>query len=137
MKFKSDRGGRQNDLNGFLDNGSHVEGELRFETSFRVDGKFTGRVNTNGDMIVGEGGEVEGELRVGQIFVSGTVRGSIRASKKVQISAKGKVFAEIDTPALVIEDGAFYEGRCTMAREEREGAKAMGGPKLVAQKAAS
>jgi cytoskeletal protein CcmA (bactofilin family) len=133
MKFKSD-GGKQNDLNGFLDTGSHVEGELRFETSFRVDGQFSGKVNTAGDLIVGEGGEVEGDLRVGQVFISGTVRGTIRAAKKIQISARGKVFAEIDTPALVIEDGAFFQGHCTMTREERE-AKAAG-PKLVAQKVA-
>jgi cytoskeletal protein CcmA (bactofilin family) len=86
MKFKSDGGGKQNDLNGFLDTGSHVEGELRFETSFRVDGKFTGKVNTAGDLIVGEGGEVEGDLRVGQIFISGTVKGTIRAARKIQIS---------------------------------------------------
>ena len=135
MKFKSDGGGKQNDLNGFLDTGSHVEGELRFETSFRVDGKFTGQVNTAGDLIVGEGGELEGDLRVGQIFISGTVRGTIRAAKKIQISSRGKVFAEIDTPALVVEDGAFFQGRCTMARDEREAKTA--GPKLVAQKAAS
>lgn len=134
MKFKSDGGGKQNDLNGFLDSGSHMEGELRFDTSFRVDGRFTGKVNSAGDLIVGEGGEVEGDLRVGQVFISGTVRGAIRASKKIQISPRGKVFAEIDTPALVIEDGAFFQGRCTMAREERE-AKAAG-PKLVPQKAA-
>lgn len=135
MKFKSDGGGKQNDLNGFLDTGSHVEGELRFETAFRVDGKFTGKVNTAGDLIVGEGGEVEGDLRVGQIFISGTVKGTIRAAKKIQIASRGKVFAEIDTPALVVEDGAFFQGRCTMARDERE-AKAAG-PKLVAQKAVS
>ena len=135
MKFKSDGGGKQNDLNGFLDTGSHVEGELRFETSFRVDGKFTGKVNTAGDLIVGEGGEVEGDLRVGQVFISGTVRGTIRAAKKIQISSKGKLLADIDTPALVVEDGAFFQGSCTMARDERE-AKAAG-PKLVAHKVAS
>ena len=133
MKFKSDGGGKQNDLNGFLDSGSHVEGELRFDTSFRVDGRFTGTVTSAGDLIVGEGGEVEGDLRVGQVFISGTVRGTIRAARKIQISSRGKVFAEIDTPALVVEDGAFFQGRCTMVREERE-AKAAG-PKLVPQKA--
>jgi len=134
MIFKSDSGGKSSDLNGFLDSGSHVEGELRFETSFRVDGKFNGKVISNGDLIVGEGGEVEGDLRAGQVFVSGTVRGTIRAAKRVQISSRGKVFADIDTPSLVIEDGAFFEGRCSMAREERESAKTAS-PKLVAQKA--
>ena len=63
MIFKSD--GKQSDLNGFLDNGSHLQGELRFEASFRVDGKLTGTVESEGDLIVGESGEVEGEVRVG------------------------------------------------------------------------
>jgi cytoskeletal protein CcmA (bactofilin family) len=131
MIFKSE--GRQSDLNGFLDSGSHLEGELRFEASFRVDGKFTGIVRSEGDLIVGESGEVEGELYVGQVFVSGTVRGTIRASRKIQIAPNGRVFAELDTPSLVIEDGATFEGNCAMTRD---GARTVAaGPKRVAQKA--
>jgi cytoskeletal protein CcmA (bactofilin family) len=131
MKWKSDN--KPSDLNGFLDSGSHVHGELRFDTSFRVDGKFTGMVESEGDLIVGEEGEVEGDLSVGQIFISGTVRGSIRASRRIQVSPSGKVYAEIDTPSLMIEDGAFFEGRCSMRRDEQRTAS---GPKLVAAKTA-
>lgn len=131
MKWKSDN--KSSDLNGFLDSGSHVHGELHFDTSFRVDGKFTGTVVSEGDLIVGEGGEVEGELSVGQIFVSGTVRGSVRASRRIQVSPSGKLYAEIDTPSLMIEDGAFFEGRCSMRRDE---GRAASGPKLVAAKTA-
>jgi cytoskeletal protein CcmA (bactofilin family) len=131
MIFKSD--GKQSDLNGFLDNGSHVHGELRFQTSFRVDGKFDGSVVSEGDLIVGDGGEVDGDLRVGQIVVSGIVRGTIRASRRVHISPSGKVFADVDTPTLVIEDGALFEGRCSMTREGARSA-ATSGPKLVTQK---
>jgi cytoskeletal protein CcmA (bactofilin family) len=127
MIFKSE--GKQGDLNGFLDNGSHLQGELRFDASFRVDGKLTGTIHSEGDLIVGDSGEIEGELSVGQVFVSGTVRGSIKASRKIQIAPHGKVFAEIDTPSLVIEDGATFEGRCSM---NREGVRAAG-PKLVAK----
>jgi cytoskeletal protein CcmA (bactofilin family) len=130
MKLKSE--GRQSDLNGFLDSGSHLEGELRFDASFRVDGKLTGKVDSAGDLIVGESGEIDGELKVGQIFISGTVRGIIQAARRVQIAPSGKVFAEIDTPALIIEDGAIFEGRCAMHRDDVRG---MAGPKLVAQKA--
>jgi cytoskeletal protein CcmA (bactofilin family) len=130
MIFKTE--GKHADLNGFLDQGSHLHGELRFDASFRVDGKLTGTVESDGDLIVGESGEVDGELRVGQIFVSGTVRGSIQASRKVQIAPQGKLFAEVDTPALVIEDGAVFEGTCSM---NRDGGKTSPGPKLVAQKA--
>ena len=130
MKFKPDA--KQSDLNGFLDNGSYLEGELRFDASFRVDGKLTGKVNSAGDLVVGETGEIEGELKIGQVFISGTVRGTIQAARRVQIAPSGKVFAEIDTPALIIEDGATFEGRCAMRREDVRGAAV---PKLVAQKA--
>ncbi|HEX3527410.1 MAG TPA: polymer-forming cytoskeletal protein [Thermoanaerobaculia bacterium] len=140
MIFKSE--GKQSDLNGFLDSGSHVQGELRFQTSFRVDGTFNGSVVSDGDLIVGDGGEVEGDLRVGQIIISGTVRGTVRASRRVHLSPSGKVFADVDTPSLIIEDGAVFEGRCSMTRESARAAGTQGavgtaaaaGPKLVAQK---
>jgi cytoskeletal protein CcmA (bactofilin family) len=107
--------GKTSDLNGFLDTGSHLQGELHFETTFRVDGHLSGTVRSAGDLIVGPSGEVDGELFVGQIFVSGTVRGTIRATRRVQVSPTGKIFANLETPALVVEDGALFEGRCAMA----------------------
>lgn len=115
MIFKSDS--NSGELNGFLDSGSRVEGELHFDTTFRIDGKLTGKVVSDGDLQVGEGGELDGEVRVGQLFVSGTVRGEIHAARRVQIAATGKAFAELHTPSLVIEDGALFEGRCSMTRE--------------------
>jgi cytoskeletal protein CcmA (bactofilin family) len=127
MRLKSEA--KQSALNGFLDSGSATQGELRFETSFRVDGRFTGTIHSEGDLVVGEGGEVDGELKVGALFVTGTVRGTVRAARRVQIAPGGKLYAELDTPSLVIEDGALFEGRCTMTREASAAAPAL--PKLV------
>ena len=125
--FKSE--GKQSDLNGFLDSGSNVTGELRFQTSFRVDGKFSGTVISEGELIVGQGGEVDGDLRVGQVVISGKVSGTIRASRRVHLSASGKLLADIDTPVLIIDEGGFFQGQCSMVREE---AKAVAtAPKLV------
>jgi cytoskeletal protein CcmA (bactofilin family) len=110
-----------------------MEGELRFDTSFRVDGKFTGSIVSEGDLMVGEGGEIEGELAVGRIFVSGTIRGNVRASRRIQIAPSGKVFADLETPSLEIEDGALFEGRCSMVREGESSVTGVAGgmPKLV------
>jgi cytoskeletal protein CcmA (bactofilin family) len=128
---------KEGDLNGFLDRGSHLRGELQFDAHFRVHGKFTGEVITDGELVVGEGGEVEGEMRVGQVIVSGTVRGTIQASRRVQITSTGKVFADVDTPALIVEDGALFEGRCAMSRDAAKTAPPANGPKLVAPKTAA
>jgi cytoskeletal protein CcmA (bactofilin family) len=118
MMFKAD--GERGDLNGFLDAGSHIEGDLHFEDTFRVDGKLSGRVISSGDLVVGEQGRVEGEIRAGRIFISGTVRGSVQAAQRVEITARAKVHADLETPSLTIEDGAFFEGRCSMGKERPE-----------------
>ena len=125
MMFKGSAA--QGDLNGFLDAGSHMTGELHFEDTFRIDGKFTGNVVSDGDLIVGERGDVEGEIKVHRVFVSGTVRGTLRAAERVEITAAGKVLADVYTPSLTIDDGAHFEGRCSMERP------AQGGSKKVAQ----
>ena len=114
MMFKGS--GPQGDLNGFLDAGSHMTGELYFEDTFRIDARFTGNVVSDGELIVGERGDVDGEIRVCRVYVSGTVRGALRASERVVITAAGKVLADVYTPSLTIEDGAFFEGRCSMER---------------------
>lgn len=132
MIFKSDAA--QSDLNGFLDRGSHLHGELRFEASFRVDGKLTGQVTSGGSLVIGESGEVEGEIKAGQVFVSGTLRGSAHATERLHIAPGGRVYADITTPSLIIEDGAVFEGRCTMTREP-SGEAAGGVPKLVSKAA--
>ncbi|MFQ5526252.1 MAG: polymer-forming cytoskeletal protein [Thermoanaerobaculia bacterium] len=109
------RSDSQGDLNGFLDAGSFIEGSLHFEDTFRLDGKLKGRIVSNGDLVVGERGDVEADLKVGRIFVSGTVRGSVVAQRRVEIAAGGKVFADIETPSLVVEDGATLQGQCNMS----------------------
>lgn len=102
------------ELNGFLDADSRIQGELHFEDTFRVDGKLSGKVVSSGDLVVGECGEVDGEIQVGRIFISGVVRGSIVASRRAELTAGGKLFAEVETPVLVVEEGGFFDGRCRM-----------------------
>lgn len=135
MIFKSDDS--QGDLNGFLDAGCQVQGELRFEDTFRVDGKITGQVSSDGDLVVGERGEVEGRVEVGRLFVTGTLRGSVRA-RRIEVTPGGRLLADIETPTLVIEDGGVFEGHCAMIRpaeaEAQSGTgKALSRPVAVSQ----
>lgn len=102
------------ELNGFLDRGTQiVDGELRFEDTFRVDGRLVGKVASRGDLIVGEGSTVEGHIRVGRLFVSGIVRGTVRA-ERVEIAPGARVEADVETSALLIEEGGQFQGRCIM-----------------------
>ncbi len=101
------------ELNGFLDGGSRIEGELHFKDTFRLDGRLVGKVSSQGDLIVGRDSTVEGDIKVRRLFVSGIVKGSVRA-ERVEIAPGARVEADVETPALLIEEGAHFQGRCVM-----------------------
>ena len=106
------------DLNGFLDAGCEVQGDLRFENTFRIHGEFKGTVESEGELIVGEGGVVEGVFKVAQVSVSGRLEGRVEASKRIEIGVNGHVEGEIRSPVLVIASGAFFQGQCSMSPSE-------------------
>ena len=111
---------KSGDLNGFLDRGSSFKGELEFEDTMRIDGKFNGKITSKNELIVGESAHIECDIHVGRIAISRTVVGKILADQRVEIHRQGKVYSDIDTPALIIEDGAIFQGNCVMG--ERKGA---------------
>jgi len=106
--------GKSGDLNGFLDRGATFRGELEFEDTMRIDGKFNGKIQSKNELIVGESAHIEGDIHVGRIAISGTVVGKIQADQRVEIHRNGKVYSDIDTPALIIEEGAIFQGNCVM-----------------------
>jgi cytoskeletal protein CcmA (bactofilin family) len=116
-------------LNGFIDSGCTFKGELEFSNSFRVDGRIEGTIRSRSELVIGEDGAVEGEIEVARCLVGGTIRGTVKATEKVILHASAKVWGEVHAPAIVMEDGAFLEGKVEM-----ESGKAAPGPKAGAAK---
>ncbi len=108
----------QTTLNGFLDQGCTIEGDVVFSDLLRVHGQVNGRVASEHELLVGEGGVVEGEVAVGRLVVAGTVRGTVRVGDRLVVHSTGKVFAEVFAPTLVVDEGGILEGVVHMARGE-------------------
>ena len=117
---------KSGELNGFLDRGASFKGELEFEDTMRIDGKFNGRIHSKNELIVGESAHIEGDVHVGRIAISGTVVGKIVADQRVEIHRNGKVYSDIDTPALIIEEGAIFQGNCVMGDKKGGSVTAIG-----------
>jgi len=113
MKIKSDGA----TLNGFLDRGSHFHGELTFEETFRIDGKFEGKIRSGSELILGETADVEAEVEIGRISINGTFKGRIRAAERIDLLPRARVLADLTAPILKIEEGARFEGSCQMGGE--------------------
>jgi len=104
----------EGDLIGFIGKGMIVEGKLTFADTVRIDGVFKGEIDATGTLVVGEGGQVEGDIKVGSAVVTGEIKGTLNATARVEIKSPGKIFGDMHTPNLIIGDGAIFEGTCHM-----------------------
>jgi cytoskeletal protein CcmA (bactofilin family) len=106
-------------LNGFLDKGSQLTGELQFEETFRIDGRFEGKIRSGSELILGDTAEVTGEIDVARLSVNGSLKGTVRATERVELHPRARVEADVTTPVLKIEEGARFDGSCRMGEQAR------------------
>ena len=109
--------GEGSTLNGFIDKGSFIRGDLSFEETFRIDGRFEGKIRSGGELILGDEADVNAEMEVGRLSVNGKLKGSVQATDRVELLAGARVLGDISTPVLRIEEGAHFEGSCQMGKE--------------------
>ena len=107
-------------INSILGTGSVFDGNLRVEGGLRVDGKVEGEVEVTGTLTVGHEGFIKGQVSVAHGIIGGTVSGTIRADKQLELQNGSKVEGDIYTRSLVIEEGVFFEGRCSMRNAETQ-----------------
>lgn len=110
--------GTAKDIRAFLGEETSFEGKLIFEGTVRIDGKFQGEIHTDDVVIIGETAEISAEINAGEIVISGTVRGNIYARKSLEILTPGRVYGNIMTPKLSIQEGVIFEGTCRMEQTD-------------------
>ncbi len=99
---------------GLLGKGTEFDGKLVFEGTVRIDGKFKGEVFTKGVLVIGEGAVVHAEVEADTIIVSGEVHGNLKAAKRIEIRSPGRLYGNIKTVTLIVEEGVIFEGSCQM-----------------------
>lgn len=98
-----------------------MSGDIRFPDILRIDGKVTGKITSERELVVGESGEVEADIDVGMLSVNGRVSGTIRVRERMTIHPRGQVRGELvlDKPGLIIEEGGLFEGTIEMSGERK------------------
>jgi cytoskeletal protein CcmA (bactofilin family) len=102
------------DIKAFLGTGSKFEGKLSFNEMVRLDGVFSGEIESSDTLVVGETAEIDGNINVGALILSGKFKGDIKATTSVELRAPAKVDGRIETPSLKIEDKVMFNGEIVM-----------------------
>ena len=102
------------DIKAFLGSGSRFEGKLSFDEMVRLDGHFKGEISSTDTLVVGETGEIEGQITVGALILSGRFKGDIKATSLVELRAPAIIEGSIETPTLKIEEKVVFNGEIKM-----------------------
>jgi cytoskeletal protein CcmA (bactofilin family) len=124
----------ENKITGFFDKDTEFKGDLSFKGSFRIDGYFKGTIHSESTLLIGEQGKVEADIKIGYVVISGEIRGTIRATDRVEVHSTGRVIGTVITPKLAVEEGAYLEANC-QAGEQAGVASAEAGTKNKAETA--
>ncbi len=102
-------------LTAFIDQGSSFEGKLSFKDTVRIDGHFSGQITSENTLVIGESGVIEADIRSQIVIVSGTIHGNVAALRKVVLHKSAQVDGDVETPSLVMEEGAVLNGKLNMS----------------------
>jgi cytoskeletal protein CcmA (bactofilin family) len=108
----------KSDIKAFLGPGSQFEGKLVFNEIVRLDGAFRGEVTSHDTLIVGESADIQADIQVGTLILSGNFKGNVKAKTRVELRSPAKVDGTIETPAILVEDGVLLNGTITMNNVE-------------------
>ena len=105
---------KKDEINAFLGKNTEFEGKLSFTGTVRIDGRFEGAIFGDGTLVVGDSAAIHADVRVSHLIISGEIRGSLSATERIEIRSPGKVYGNIQSPIVVIDEGVIFDGQCRM-----------------------
>lgn len=109
--------------NNVIGENSFFSGTFIINGSLRIDGRFEGKYLQAEQLYVGRGGKIKTNINAVSVIVEGLIIGNINASSRVLLMPTARIFGDIKTPELIIQNGVILEGRCTIANDLKTSAK--------------
>ena len=89
-----------------------IEGQIISKNDIRLDGFFTGKINTKKKIIIGTNGTLIGKLNCENLIVEGSIQGEAKVSDNTSLLASSSFKGILSTQKLCVEEGAFFDGDC-------------------------
>ena len=100
----------QSNLSAIIEEGCRFEGNLSFNGVVRIAGSVTGSIFSNDTLIISEGAIINADINANVILISGTVKGNLKATSRVEIKKPARFEGSIVAPSLIVEEGVIFHG---------------------------
>ncbi len=102
---------------------SYFTGNFYINGSLKIDGKFEGRSLQADQIYIGATGKIKTNITTNSVIVEGIVIGNIHASNRVMLLPTARIYGDIKTPELIIQNGVILEGKCSISNNLKTSAK--------------
>jgi len=95
--------------------GTKITGDILSENNILIEGEIIGNISCKGKVTIGNSGLVKGNITCFTSEIFGTIEGEIKVDDVLNLRDTSKIYGNIDTQKLKIDEGAFFEGSCKMS----------------------
>ena len=110
-------------VNTIIGAGTEFVGDLNTKDTTRIDGIIRGNIQSEGTVIIGTNGRVEGNIQAVEVSIAGMIKGDMTAQNRIEILSSAHIEGNITTKSLCIDEHAVFQGVCNMNRMEEADAK--------------
>ncbi len=100
--------------------GCKFDGKIDVRGTLRIEGEFRGTIGTPESLVIGKTGVVHANCNVKNAIIGGQLFGNVTAENKIELQSGSHVEGDIKTKRLVIDEGVFFEGNCSMGAGQRK-----------------
>lgn len=108
----------RNEICAIIEEGCKFEGNLSFSGVVRIAGVVSGSVYSNDTLIISEGAVINADINANVVIISGSVKGNIKASSRVEIRRPARFEGTVVSPSLIVEEGVIFHGTTKMKEKK-------------------
>ncbi len=101
---------KRSEICAIIEEGCKFEGNLSFSGVVRIAGVVNGSVFSNDTLIISEGAVINADINANVVIISGSVKGNVKASSRVEIRRPARFEGTVIAPSLVVEEGVIFHG---------------------------
>ena len=97
-----------------------VNGPIKLRGGIIVYGKVYGDIHTDGPVRITLSGEIIGDVQASDAHIGGRIQGNVTVTNRIVLGRKSELKGDLIYHSLVIEDGAQFEGSCSVIGGKKE-----------------
>ncbi len=103
-----------------IDKGTKIIGDIISDGDFRIDGILEGTLKTEGRVIIGKDGNINGKIECNNADVEGAFNGEFVVNNTLTAKSTSTIIGDVIVGQISTESGATFNANCSMRSKQTE-----------------